>query len=134
MTEDQISDTLVIMRQYAPALKKVADDNLTIWIMTAAMFVCQSRFGADYLMGVALMGLHLMFLDGAMKGESESVTAYSQRVASFSLTGEFSQSFDRVSADQSGNLLMQTPFGKMFNMLNRKKGGGFGLITAAHRC
>lgn len=117
----------------APAFKKVDPELLEAWIELAEDFVCRDRFGDKYNRAVALYTLHLMTLDGAMKSEKESVAAYSQRIASFSLTGEFSQTFDRVSADSSGNMLRQTPFGKMYELLNKKKGGGFGLTSGLRR-
>ena len=81
------------------------------------------------------MTMHLMFLDGAMKQEGESVESYSQRVASFTLTGEFSQTFDRVSS-ASDNEMLSTPWGKMYWRMLKMRGGGFGLMTAGglHRC
>lgn len=117
----------------APAFKKVDPSLLEAWIELAQDFVCKNRFGDKYDRAVALYTLHLMTLDGAMKQEKESIESYSQRVTAFSLTGEFSQSFGKVSDDSSGNQLRQTPFGKMYELLNKKKGGGFGLISGARR-
>lgn len=117
----------------APAFKKVDPALLEAWIELAEDFVCPNRFGDKYNRAVALYTLHLMTLDGAMKQESESIDEYSRRVASFSLTGEFSQTFDRISGDTSGNMLRQTPFGKMYEILNKKKGGGFGLTSGLLR-
>ncbi|WGX77435.1 DUF4054 domain-containing protein (plasmid) [Paraclostridium bifermentans] len=81
--------------------------------MLAEEFVCKSRFGDSIITAIALMTMHLMFLDGAMKQEGESLESYTQRVASFTLTGEFSQTFDRVSAS-SDNEMLSTPWGKMY--------------------
>lgn len=116
----------------APPMRGVNAGILAAWIDMAKEFVCANRFGSSYIRAVALYTLHLMTLDGAMKQENESVESYSRRIASFSLSGEFSQTFDRVSANHE-NQLMQTPWGKMYNILNKKKGGGFGLITGLHR-
>ncbi|WP_236528161.1 DUF4054 domain-containing protein, partial [Escherichia coli] len=84
-------------------------------------FVSPSRFGDSYYKALALYTLHLMVLDGAMKQDGDSVESYSQRVSSFSLTGEFSQTFDRVSSDSTGKEIRQTPWGKMYEILLKKK-------------
>lgn len=117
----------------APPMREVSPALLDAWVELARDFVCERRFGDRYERALALYTLHLMTLDGAMKQEGESVESYSRRVASFSLSGEFSQTFDRLSGDQSGNALRQTPWGKMYEVLNRKKGGGFGLVSGLHR-
>lgn len=117
----------------APPFADVDPALLQAWVELAEEFVCKKRFKDSYTKAVALYTLHLMTLDGAMKQEGESVESYSQRVASFSLTGEFSRTFDRVSADSSGKEIRQTPFGKMYEALNRKRGGGFGLVTGLRR-
>ena len=117
----------------APPFAEVDPALLQAWIELAEEFVCKKRFKDSYTKAVALYTLHLMTLDGAMKQEGESVESYSQRVASFSLTGEFSQTFDRVSSDSSGKEIRQTPWGKMYEALNRKRGGGFGLVTGLRR-
>lgn len=118
----------------APPMKKVDPSLLSAWIDLAKEFVCVNRFGDSYNKAVALYTLHLMTLDGAMKQEGESVESYSRRVASFALSGEFSQTFDRVSSSHGDmRTIRQTPWGKMYDVLNRKKGGGFGLITGYKR-
>ncbi|QVW27734.1 protein of unknown function DUF4054 [Hafnia phage Pocis76] len=122
------------IHKLAPPMKKVDPELLSAWIELAMDFVCEKKFRDKYHRAVALYTLHLMTLDGAMKQEKESVEAYSRRIASFALSGEFSQTFDRVSANHE-NPLMQTPWGKMYSILNKKRGGGFGLITSLHgRC
>lgn len=113
----------------APAFRKVDPELIAAWVELAQDFVCKKHFKDKYNRAVALYTLHLMTLDGAMKEEGESIESYSQRVSSFSLTGEFSQTFDRVSADSSGKTIRQTPWGKMYELLLKKKGGGFGLIS-----
>lgn len=117
----------------APPFRKVDPELLEAWVELAQDFVCQNKFGDKYNRAVALYTLHLMTLNGAMKQENESVESYSQRIASFSLSGEFSQTFSKVSDDTSGNVLRETPFGKMYEILNKKKGGGFGLTTGLRR-
>ena len=132
MSPEQESSVMVKMRALAKALVSVDDATLSVWIGLAEMFVCESRFGDKYTDAIALYALHLMFLDGAFK-ETTDVEEYSRRVASFSLSGEFSQTFATINNDSSGNSLRQTPWGKMYEILNKKKGGGFGLITAPRR-
>lgn len=117
----------------APAFKTLDPELLSAWIELAEEFVCRNHFKDSYAKGVALYTLHLMTLDGAMKQEGESVESYSQRVSSFALSGEFSQTFAKVSDDTSGKAIRQTPWGKMFEVLNKKKGGGFGLTTGMRR-
>lgn len=117
----------------APAFRKVDPELIAAWVELAQDFVCKKHFKDKYNRAVALYTLHLMTLDGAMKEEGESIESYSQRVSSFSLTGEFSQTFAKVSDDTSGNQLRQTPWGKMYGVLNKKKGGGFGLMTGHRR-
>ena len=117
----------------APPMQQVDPDLIVAWIELAKEFVCKKRFKNSYPKAVALYTLHLMTLDGAMKQEGESVESYSRRVASFTLTGEFSQTFERISSDTSGKQIRQTPWGKMYEVLNRKHGGGFGLGTGLRR-
>lgn len=117
----------------APAFKTLDPELLSAWIELAEEFVCKNHFKDSYAKGVALYTLHLMTLDGAMKQEGESIESYSQRVSSFALSGEFSQTFAKVSDDTSGKAIRQTPWGKMFEVLNKKKGGGFGLTTGMRR-
>lgn len=128
MNEDQIK-ALEFMRQLAPALKKVDEDVFIAWMVLAESFVCKNKFGNDYYKALALYTMHLMFLDGAMKGENESLENYSRRVTSFSLSGEFSTGYGSVTQNTDGRQITQTPWGKMFDVLNKKKGGGFGLIS-----
>lgn len=128
-----MGDILEQIYKLAPAFRKVDPELLSAWVELAQDFVCKNHFGDKYDRAVALYTLHLMTLDGAMKQENETVESYSRRVASFSLNGEFTQTFAKVSDDNSGNALRQTPWGKMYEILNKKKGGGFGLISGLRR-
>ena len=128
MNEDQIK-AFEFMCQLAPALRKVDSVTFLAWMMLAEYFVCKNKFGADYYKALALYTMHLMFLDGAMKGENESLDNYSRRVTSFSLSGEFSTGYGSVTQNTDGRQITQTPWGKMYDVLNKKKGGGFGLIS-----
>lgn len=133
---DEFYTDAEIMQQIvklATPMQQVDPDLIVAWIELAKEFVCKKRFKNSYPKAVALYTLHLMTLDGAMKQEGESVESYSRRVASFTLTGEFSQTFDRISSDTSGKQIRQTPWGKMYEVLNRKHGGGFGLVTGLRR-
>lgn len=127
---DEVLDWII---RLAPPMKEVDANLLAAWIELAGDFVCEKRFKDKYPRALALYALHLMTLDGAMKQEGESVDSYSRRVASFSLNGEFSQTFDRVSNDTSGKSIRSTPWGKMYENLNRKNGGGFGLVSGLRR-
>lgn len=117
----------------APPMREVSPALLASWVELASEFVCEGRFRDRYVKALALYTLHLMTLDGAMKQEGESVESYSQRTKSFSLSGEFSRTFERVSDDSSGKQIRQTPWGKMYEVLNRKCGGGFGLVSGLRR-
>lgn len=129
-TDAEITQQIV---KLAPPMKQIDPDLMVAWIELAKEFVCKKRFKESYPKAVALYTLHLMTLDGAMKQEGESVESYSRRVASFSLTGEFSQTFDRITNDARGKSIRQTPWGKIYESLNRKHGGGFGLISGLRR-
>lgn len=120
---------LAFMHSLVPALKAVDDEAINVWIDLARLYVCESKFGADKDKAVGLYALHLMIADGAFKGENASMEAYSRRMASHSLSGEFSITYDTQSA-ASGDL-SSSQFGRMYKALLRKKGGGFGLITSA---
>lgn len=133
MNERITGETIDRIVAIAPPMKGVDNDILVAWIGLAELYVCRNRFCDKYAQALALYTLHLMTLDGAMKQEGESVESYSRRIASFSVTGEFSQTFDRVSGDSSGKSIRQTPWGKMYEQLNRKKGGGFGLVSGFRR-
>ncbi|VCU43579.1 hypothetical protein MAR002J2_00034 [Escherichia phage vB_Eco_mar001J1] len=135
MVDEFYTDAEIVQQivKLAPPMQQVDPDLIVAWIELAKEFVCKKRFKNSYPKAVALYTLHLMTLDGAMKQEGESVENYSRRVASFTLTGEFSQTFDRISSDTSGKQIRQTPWGKMYEVLNRKHGGGFGLVTGLRR-
>ncbi|WQN06619.1 virion structural protein [Escherichia phage SECphi27] len=135
MVDEFYTDAEIVQQivKLAPPMQQVDPDLIVAWIELAKEFVCKKRFKNSYPKAVALYTLHLMTLDGAMKQEGESVESYSRRVASFTLTGEFSQTFDRISSDASGKQIRQTPWGKVYEVLNRKHGGGFGLVTGLRR-
>ena len=120
---------LAFMRSLVPSLKAVDDESINVWIDLARLYVCESKFGADKDKAVGLYALHLMIADGAFKGQNVSLEAYSRRMASHSLSGEFSITYDTQSV-ASGDL-SSSQFGRMYKALLRKKGGGFGLITSA---
>lgn len=128
MNEEQLA-AADFMRSLAPALKTVDDTTLIAWMTLAEMFVCRNKFKADYPKALGLYTMHLMFLDGAMKKEGESLENYSRRLTSYSLSGEFSMSYGAATSNTDGRAISQTPWGKMFDVLNKKKGGGFGLLS-----
>ncbi|MEG0209055.1 MULTISPECIES: DUF4054 domain-containing protein [Gammaproteobacteria] len=127
------TEVIEAMRALAPPLKKVSDESLVPWVSLSEEFVCKKRFKDSYTKALALYSLHLMFLDGAMKGENESVSSYSKRVTSYSLSGEFSMGYGAVTPNTDGRQITETPWGKMFDTLKRKKGGGFALMTGISR-
>ncbi|QBQ80857.1 hypothetical protein MM01_00022 [Escherichia phage vB_EcoS_MM01] len=120
---------IAFMRSLVPALSAVPDETIDVWVDLARLYVCESKFGIDSDRAVGLYALHLMLSDGAFKASGESLDSYGKRMASYSLSGEFSISYDTQSA-ASGDL-SSSQFGRMYKALLRKKGGGFGLITSA---
>lgn len=120
------------MRLLVPAMKKVDDETLTAWIGMAEMFVCSKRFGDKFNDALALYTLHIMFLQGAFK-QTEDINAYGRKVAQYALTGEYQITYKHDAVDLSAKSIRQTPWGIMYETLNRKKGGGFGLIGGQHR-
>lgn len=120
---------IAFMRSLVPALSVAPDDAIDVWVDLARLYVCESKFGIDSDRAVGLYALHLMLSDGAFKASGESLDSYGKRMASYSLSGEFSISYDTQSA-ASGDL-SSSQFGRMYKALLRKKGGGFGLITSA---
>ncbi|WP_279025571.1 DUF4054 domain-containing protein [Gibbsiella quercinecans] len=132
MNEQAIEQAYAYMTTLAPALKRVNKDQVIGFLTLATAFVCEHRFGSKYYMALALYTMHCMFLDGALKEESEGIEEYSRRVSSFSLTGEFSQTFAAISTSDT-NQLTSTPWGKMYRTLLMKSGGGFGLIAGLRR-
>lgn len=130
MDEQLKQEVITIMKGLVGGLKNVDPGVFDAWIPLAEMFVCKDRFGDKYAQALALYTLHLMFLDGAFK-QGTDLASYSRRVASFSLSGEFSQTFATINAETSS--IRQTPWGKMYEILLKKKGGGFGIITGLHR-
>lgn len=120
------------IRELAPPTRGVNDETLTAWILLSDEFVCEKKYGASYIMALALYTLHNMTLDGALKTENDGIEEMSRRVKSFSISGEISETYDRVSSGD-GSFLSQTPWGKMLQTLRRKKGIGFALLTGAKR-
>lgn len=134
MNEDDFNEAYKIMIGLVPSLSTVNEEQVKMFSFIASDFVSKSRFKGDrYYRALALYSLHLMFLDGALKGEDEDIESYSRRVASFSLTGEFSQTFASVN-DNGADDIRSTPWGRMFRALLIKSGGGFALMTAPRRC
>lgn len=130
MDESIKNEVIKIMIGLVPGLAKVDEAVFDAWVPMAEMFVCKSRFGDKYAQALALYTLHLMFLDGAFK-QTTDLSEYSRRIASFALTGEFSQTFSTINNESAS--IAQTPWGKMYQILLKKKGGGFGLISGIKR-
>lgn len=120
------------IRRLAPPTNGVNDDTLQAWIEIAEEFVCHKAYGERYVKALALYTLHIMTLDGALKTENDGVEEMSRRVAAFSIQGEISERYERVS-DGDGTFLGQTPWGKMLQVMRKKKGMGFALLTGARR-
>lgn len=131
MNEEEINAEVVrIIRSLAPPFKRVDDDVILAWVEMGRMFVCDTRFRDKYPRALALYTLYIMTENGAMKSEKETIESYSRRVSSFTLSGEFSQTFATLSGNNSDSK-RSNPWWVMYDVLNKKSGGGFGLITAA---
>lgn len=132
MTEEEIQKVYEILVALAPPMSSISPVQVKTWISLAEDYVCRKRFKAAYYKAVALYALHLMLLDGALKNASDSVETMGRRVTSFSLSGEFSQTFSDASrTSDPKDTLTQTPWGKMYRALLRKNGGSLGIITAS---
>lgn len=130
MTDEDIQKVYAIVIALAPPMSSLSPIQVEVWIDLANGYVCRKRFKGDYYKAVALYALHLMLLDGAMKNASDSVESMGRRVSSFSLSGEFSQTFSDASrTSDAKDTLTQTPWGKMYRALLRKNGGSLGIIT-----
>ena len=129
MDQETLNQVVEQMRKLVPALNNVPDETLFAWVELADLFVCKKTFKDAYIKALSLYTLHLAFLDGALKGEDEDLESYSRRVTSFSLNGEFSQTFGEVTKNQSGDTLLSTPWGKMFEKLKSMRRGRFALMT-----
>lgn len=123
--EEEIYDVLVSL---ASPYKKIDKDLIIPWIQVSMSLVCERTFGKDYNRAVALYTLHCLSRSGAFLQPNESVTGYTQRIQSFSLSGEFSQTFATVASSGTKEI-KSTSWGLLYWSLKRKKGGGFGLIT-----
>lgn len=125
------NDAIAMMRRLAPPMKSVSDDVLLAWVELAEMLIaCESKFGDDFYKALALFALHMMLAGGAYKGDDEDIDSYSTRLTSYTLSGEFSQTFAAVSESSSlSGWLASTPWGNMYRMMLRKAGGGFGLMV-----
>ncbi|ATI17094.1 hypothetical protein [Escherichia phage IMM-001] len=121
---------LAFMRSLVPALRNVPDETLDAWLELAKLYICASKFGDDAYKALALYTLHIAFLDGALK-QNGSLDDYGKKIASYSLSGEYSIRHESTSQTQSS--MTATPWGRLYWNLLRKKGGGFGFITSAGR-
>ncbi|QAX92043.1 hypothetical protein vBSsoS008_036 [Shigella phage vB_SsoS_008] len=107
MNQETLISVVEQVRKLVPALRKVPDETLYAWVEMAELFVCHKTFKDAYVKALALYALpYLAFLDVMIKGEDEDLESYSRRVTSFSLSGEFSQTFGEVTKNQSGNMML----------------------------
>lgn len=130
MTQQDIDDVYEMLIGLAPPFAKVEPSQVKVWISFAEDFVCEKKLKTKFKKALALYTLHMMVLDGAFKDITDSVESMGRRVSSFSLSGEFSQTFsDATRTSEAGDVLTQTPWGKMYRALIRKSGGRMGLLT-----
>lgn len=115
---------LEIFRIIAPGYSAVSDDIVQGYIDIASLFVCVNRFGDAYQVALAYMAAHIMQSPG---GYGQNGSSYQGQLTSFSADG---LSFSYASVDSSSTSYMSgTSFGTLYQMLLRKAGGGFGIMT-----
>lgn len=126
-------EVIAYMRLLYPPLKSQPDDVLNAWVEVAKLFVCYERFGDKAVQALAFYTLHLVSQDIALKSEGDSTQSSSERVQSYSLSGEYTITYDTSTAATSSSDLSSSSWGKLYLSLYRKKLGGWGLIMGSGR-
>lgn len=124
-------EVITYMRTLYPPLISQPDEVLNAWIEVAKLFVCFEQFGDKRVQALAFYTLHLLSQDIALKTQNDSTQASSERVKSYSLSGEYTITYDTSTAAKSSSDLSASSWGKLYLALLRKKGGGWGLVTAS---
>lgn len=123
-------EVIAYMRTLYPPLKSQSDDVLNAWIEVAKLFICLDKFGDKQVQALAFYTLHLLSQDIALKTENDSSQTSSERVKSYSLSGEYTISYDTSTAAASSSNLEASSWGKLYIDLMRRKVGRWGLITS----
>ncbi|WP_435952736.1 DUF4054 domain-containing protein [Dryocola sp. BD626] len=114
---------LKIFRKLAPEFAAVPDDVVQGYIDLASLFVCEGEYGDAYNVALALMAAHIMASPG---GYSADGSTSSGRILSRK-EGDLAITYGNVSGDSS--YLSGTTYGNLLQMLRKKKGGGFSIMT-----
>lgn len=114
---------LEIFRKLAPEFAAVPDGVVQGYIELASLFVCKDEYGDAYNAALALMAAHIMASPG---GYSDNGSSTSGRIISRK-EGDLSITYGNVSSDSS--YLGGTTYGNLLQMLRKKKGGGFAIMT-----
>lgn len=114
---------LEIFRKLAPEFAAVPDDVVQGYIDFASLYVCECDYGGAYNVALALMAAHIMASPG---GYSDDGSTSSGRILSRK-EGDLAITYGNVSGDSS--YLSGTTYGNLLQMLRKKKGGGFSIMT-----
>lgn len=114
---------LEIFRLIAPEFAAVSDDVVNNYLELATVFVCAGDYGKYYNVAVALMAAHIMASPG---GYSDGASTSSGKVQSRK-EGDLAITYGNVSSDTS--YLGGTTYGNLLQMLRKKMGGGYALMT-----
>ncbi|WWD11004.1 virion structural protein [Escherichia phage Phagiculus] len=126
-------EVIVYMRTLYPPLVSQPDEVLNAWVEVSKLFVCFERFGDKKVQALAFYTLHLVSQDIALKTQNDSSQTSSDRVKSYSLSGEYTITYDTSTATKSSSDLSSSSWGKLYLALYRKKLGGWGLIMGKSR-
>lgn len=126
-------EVIAYMRTLYPPLINQPDDVLNAWVEVAKLFVCYERFGNQQVQALAFYTLHLLSQDIALKSANDSSQTSSDRVKSYSLSGEYTITYDTSTAAASSSDLSSSSWGKLYLALYRKKLGGWGLIMGGRK-
>lgn len=114
---------LEIFRKLAPEFAAFPDEVVKGYIELASLFVCEGDYGDAYNVALALMAAHIMASPG---GYSDDGSKSSGRILSRK-EGDLAITYGNVSGDSS--YLSGTTYGNLLQILRKKKGGGFSIMT-----
>lgn len=124
-------EVIAYMRTLYHPLNNQPDYVLNAWIEVAKLFICLDKFGDKQVQALAFYTLHLVSQDIALKSENDSSQTSTERVKSYSLSGEYTITYDTSTAAASSSNLETSAWGKLYLDLMRRKVGRWGLITAS---
>ncbi|WP_158782496.1 DUF4054 domain-containing protein [Pantoea sp. BAV 3049] len=114
---------LEIFRKLAPEFAAVPDPVVLGYIDLASLFVCEGDYGKALNVALALMAAHIMASPGGYSQDgSTSVGKILSRKE-----GDLSITYGSVSSD--ADYLSGTTYGNLLQMLRKRLGRGFALMT-----